>query len=102
MQESSDFSQASPSQKRLKIIEAAMAEGGSSDHSGPSITSPVHDARNMSPLQPSPLGNQPFFLVIMFLIVCHSRVKFQSCARISSDTNEARRNARYSFFPGTF
>jgi len=56
MQESSDFPQASPSQKRFKLIEAAMAERASFNHSGPSITSPVNDARDMSALQPSPLG----------------------------------------------
>ena len=62
MQESPDFPQASPSQKRLKLIEAAMA-GGSSDHSGPSTTSSnatVSDARNMFALQPSPSSSRPF------------------------------------------
>jgi len=56
MQESSDFPQPSPSQKRLKLIEAAMAGEGFSDHSGSSITSPnatVNNARNISAFQPS-------------------------------------------------
>ena len=58
MQELSDSPQASPSQKRLKVIEAALAHEGSSSHSGPSITSPnttVNDARNI--FQSSPSGN---------------------------------------------
>jgi hypothetical protein len=67
MQESSDFSQASPSQKRLKLIEAAMAGEDSSDHSGPSITSPnatVNNARNISTFQPSTSGGLPFFSLL--------------------------------------
>jgi hypothetical protein len=67
MQESSDSPQASPSQKRLKLIEAALADGGSSGHSGPSITSPnatVNNARNISALQPSPSGRQLFFTLL--------------------------------------
>ena len=69
MEESSDFPQASPSQKRLKLIEAALAEGGSSDHSGPSIMSPnatLNNARNISALQISPSGSCFFF----FLLLC--------------------------------
>ena len=66
MQESSDFSEASPSQKRLKLIEAVLADGGSSDHSGPLITSPnatVNNTGNTYALQPSPSpsGSQPFY-----------------------------------------
>lgn len=60
MEESSDFVQLSPSQKRTRLIEAALAEDG---HSGPSISSPnvtVSNARNISALQPSPSGRQPF------------------------------------------
>ena len=53
MQESPDFSQTSPSPKRVKLIQAAFADGGFSDHSGPPITSP-------NALQPSPSGSQPF------------------------------------------
>ena len=63
-EESSDSPHDSPSQKRLKLIKAALAEKGSSDHSGSSITSPnatVNNARNISALQPSPSGSQPFF-----------------------------------------
>jgi hypothetical protein len=57
MQESSDFPQASPSQKRLKLIEAAVLGEDSSDNSGPSSTSPnvtVNSARYISTFQPSP------------------------------------------------
>ena len=67
MDELSDLPQASPSQKRYKIIETTLAEGGSSGHPGPSIiTSPnatVNNARS-SALQPSPSGSQPFFSLL--------------------------------------
>lgn len=60
MQESSDFSQASPSQKRVKLMEVALAGGGSSGHSGPPVTSPsatVNNPRNTYARQPSPSGS---------------------------------------------
>jgi hypothetical protein len=65
MQESFDFPQDSPSQKRRKLIAAALVEGGSSGHSGLSITSPNATDNNawnilVSALQPSPSGSQPF------------------------------------------
>ena len=82
MQESSDFSQGLSSPKRVKLIEAAWADGGFSDHSGPPITSP-------NALQPSPSGSQ-LFLVIMSLNRCHSGVKCEPCGRISSDANKVR------------
>jgi len=57
MEESSDLSQLSPSQKRAKLIEVALAEdrGESSSHSGPFISSPnATNPRNISAPQLSP------------------------------------------------
>jgi hypothetical protein len=105
MQESSDSLEISPSQKRVKLIEAAMAEKGSSDHSGPSLTSPnaiVNEARNISALQPSPSGSQPFFSLLCFLNRCHSRVKCQSGVLFSSDINKVRHNTCHLFVSGAF
>lgn len=70
MQESSDFHELSTSQKRVKLMdETTIAEKGFSDHSAPPISSPdvtVNETRNISALQSSPSGSQPFFRYYVF------------------------------------
>lgn len=105
MQESSDFLGLSPSQKRVKLMEAAIAEKGFSDHSGSPITSPnvtVNETRNISALQSSPSGSQPFFPLLCFLNRCRSRVKCQSGVHFSSDPNKVFHNVSHLFTSGAF
>ena len=65
-----ESSQLSPSQKRARLIEDALAEdrGESSSHSGPSISSPnATNPRNISASQFPPSGRQ-----LELFFCCHT------------------------------